>query len=73
VTTALGVATSQTDSGAFASDNDEALGRCGLKDLVTNHTRSDLECRALVGRTRPVLVLDIIQVVSPYREGTGTG
>jgi hypothetical protein len=28
VTTALGVATSQTDSGAFASDNDEALGRC---------------------------------------------
>ena len=73
MTATLGVTTGETDRGAFASNDDEALGRSGLEDLVTNHTGTDLKRRALVGWARPVLVFNIIQVVSPYREGTGTG
>lgn len=72
MTAALGVATGEADRGTFATDDDEAFGGCSLEDLVTNYTSLDLEGRACVGRTRLVLVLDIIQVVSPNREGTGT-
>jgi hypothetical protein len=72
VTTTLGVTTSETNRGALAGDNDEALGSGSLKDLVADHTSGDLESRALVVGTGELLVLNVGQVVGPDREGTST-
>ena len=73
VATTLGVTTGQTNSWAFTTDDDKALGSSSLEDLVAQNTGTDREGGALVVSIREIGVFDVIEVVGPDRQSTSTG
>ena len=70
VSTTLTVSTSDTDSRAGSGDNLETLVEGSLVNLKALHTSSHLDSLASVVLVRPILELNILEVVSPKTEST---
>lgn len=73
MSTTLGIATGETDSGAFPSNNDLALCCRSLDDFPALNPGTNGDGCALVVIIFPCLELDILEIVSPDRKSSGTG
>lgn len=73
VSTTLAVSAGDTDSRAGSSDNLKTLVEGSLVDLKALHTSTHLDSLASVVLVRPVLELNVLEIVSPEAEGTRAG
>ena len=73
VSTTLAVSAGDTNSRAGSSDNLETLVEGSLVDLEALNTSAHLDSLTRVVLVRPVLELNILEMVSPKAESTGTG
>lgn len=73
VTTTLSIATRDTDSRALAANDDLTLGLARSENLITLDTGTKLDGRTRVVLVIPGLEVNLLQVMGPDREGTGTG
>jgi hypothetical protein len=72
VSTTLAVSAGNTNSRAGTSHNLETLVEGSLVDLKALHTSAHLDSLASVMLVRPVLELNILEVMGPKAESTGT-
>jgi len=72
VSTTLAVSAGNTNSRAGSSDDLETFVEGSLVDLKALHTSAHLDSLASVVLIRPVLELNVLEVVSPKTESTRT-
>lgn len=72
VTTTLDITTREANGGTFPTHHNETLFMGSFHDLEAHDTSADLERGTGVVRVRPVLVLDLVEVVHPDRKSTST-
>ena len=72
MSTTLAVSAGNTNSRAGPSDDLETLVEGSLVDLKALNTSTHLDSLASVVFIRPVLELNVLEIVSPKTEGTGT-
>lgn len=73
VSTTLAISASNTNGRAGSSDDLEALVKGSLVDLKALNTSAHLDSLASVVLVRPILELNVLEVVGPKTESTGAG